>query len=95
MIKGFQVVSASDLAFNPATLAGAGHLLEEEGQEPPQEICFQETSFYAGLLLACSLLLVSGTVSVCSIRRIRQYQHSSGVKRMFFGDTGSTLDRYH
>ena len=94
MIKGFQVVSASDLAFNPATLAGAGHLLEE-AQEPPQEICFQETSFYAGLLLACSLLLVSGTVSVCSIRRIRQYQHSSGVKRMFFGDTGSTLDRYH
>ncbi len=98
MIKGFQVLSASDLAFNPSTLtqlmeeAQGGEGLTGSQQEP--EICFHETSFYAGLLIVCSLLIISGMVSVCSIRKIRKYQHSNGIKKMFFGDTCSTLERY-
>ena len=98
MIKGFQVLSASDLAFNPNTLtqlmeeAQGGEGLTGSQQEP--EICFHETSFYAGLLIVCSLLMISGMVSVCSIRKIRKYQHSNGIKKMFFGDTCSTLERY-
>ena len=98
MIKGFQVLSASDLAFNPSTLtqlmeeAGGGEGLSGRQQEP--EICFHETSFYAGLLIVCSLLIISGMVSVCSIRKIRKYQHSNGIKKMFFGDTCSTIERY-
>ena len=91
MIKGFQVVSASDLAFNPETLT---QLMDVSGDDG--EICFNETSFYAALLIGCSLLIISGLVSVCSIRKIRKYQHKAGVKRMFFGgDTCSTIERYH
>ena len=94
MVKGFQVVSAADLAFNPNTLT---QLMEDTNRRSSgsEEICFNETSFYAGLLVACSLLLISGMVSVCSIRKIRKYQQSSGIKKMFFGDTCSTLERYH
>ena len=94
MIKGFQVVSAADLAFNPDSLS---HLMDktETSQALQEEICFNETSFYAGLLVACSLLIISGLVSICSIRKIRSYQRANGVKKMFFGDDSSTLERYH
>jgi len=96
MIKGFQVVSAADLAFNPATLAQLMDTSQGTSLSGvSEEICFNETSFYAGLLVVCSLLLVSGMLSVCSIRKIRKYQNSSGVKKMFFGDTCSTLEQYH
>ena len=94
MIKGFQVVSAADLAFNPDSLS---HLMDktETSRALQEEICFNETSFYAGLLVACSLLIISGLVSICSIRKIKKYQRAHGVKRMFFGDNSSTLERYH
>ena len=94
MIKGFQVVSAADLAFNPDSLT---HLMDtpENSRTLQEEICFNETSFYAGLLVACSLLIISGLVSICSIRKIRKYQRANGVKKMFFGDNSSTLERYH
>ena len=93
MIKGFQVVSAADLAFNPDSLT---HLMDrrDNSETLQEEICFNETSFYAGLLVACSLLIISGLVSICSIRKIRKYQRANGVKKMFFGDNSSTLDRY-
>lgn len=94
MIKGFQVVSAADLAFNPDSLS---QLMDrtETSRNLQEEICFNETSFYAGLLVACSLLIISGLVSICSIRKIRKYQRANGVKKMFFGDNSSTLERYH
>jgi len=96
MIKGFQVVSAADLAFNPATLTQLMDTSQGTSLSGvSEEICFNETSFYAGLLVVCSLLLISGMLSVCSIRKIRKYQNSSGVKKMFFGDTCSSLEQYH
>ena len=95
MIKGFQVVSAADLAFNPDTLTQLMDINTALSGEHQDEICFNETSFYAGLLVVCSLLIISGMLAVCSIRKIRKYQHSNGVKKMFFGDGCSTLDRYH
>jgi len=96
MVKGFQVVSAADLAFDPRSLRdlkdseslGRDTLVEEE-------ICFPETSFYAGLLVVCSLLMISGTVSVCSIRQVRKHQRGCRSKKMLFGSGGSCRDPYH
>jgi len=96
MVKGFQVVSAADLAFDPKTLRdlddsetlGLDTLVEED-------ICFPETSFYAGLLVVCSLLMISGTVSVCSIRQVRKHQRGCRSKKTLFGSGGSCSDPYH
>jgi len=93
MIKGFQVVSAADLAFDPTSI---GQLYESSKSilELEDEICFPETSFYAGLLVACSVLMISGLVSVCSIRQVRKHQRAS-AKRMFFGGQDTSLDSYN
>jgi len=93
MIKGFQVVSAADLAFDPTSI---GQLYDKSKSilDVEDEICFPETSFYAGLLVACSLLMISGLVSVCSIRQVRKHQRAS-TKKMFFGGQDTSLDSYN
>lgn len=93
VIKGFQVVSAADLAFDPTSI---GQLYDNSKSilDLEDEICFPETSFYAGLLVACSVLMISGLVSVCSIRQVRKYQRAS-AKKMFFGGGDASLDSYN
>jgi len=95
MVRGFQVVSAADLAFDPTSLRSSNHLLYERDHEEHQEeeICFPETAFYAGLLVACSLLMISGLVSVCSIRAVRRQRRRRVKARYFGGDT--SLDSYN
>ena len=95
MVRGFQVVSAADLAFDPTSLRSSNHLLFERDQAEHQEeeICFPETAFYAGLLVACSLLMISGLVSVCSIRAVRRQRRRRVKARYFGGDT--SLDSYN
>lgn len=95
MVRGFQVVSAADLAFDPSSLS-RNHLYESSGQtkgDAEEEICFPETAFYAGLLVACSVLLISGLVSVCSIRAVRGLRRKRVKQRYFGGDT--SLDSYN
>ena len=89
VVKGFQVVSASDLAFN--TDQQQGQSKQSESLDFESEICFTETSFYSGLLVLCSLILLSGIVSVCSIKKVRKYQNDQS-KKFFFGST--VLDSY-
>lgn len=84
MVRGFQVVSAADLAFD----AGGRGLSERSNRPSEEEICFQETSFYSGLLIVSSLLLISGLLSVCSIRKLRKNQRV-GAKNLFFGQPDS------
>lgn len=93
MIKGFQVVSAADLAFDPTSI-GQLYDKSESILDVEDEICFPETSFYAGLLVACSVLMISGLVSVCSIRQVRKHQRAS-TKKMFFGGQDTSLDSYN
>ena len=88
MIKNFQVVSASDLAFDTSSLKHMQQLTELDYES---EICFEETAFYSGLLVTCSLLLLSGLVSICSIKRVRKYQTDRN-KKIFFGS--EVLDSY-
>ena len=90
MIKNFQVVSASDLAFDTASLHHRQQL-SELVEDFEAEICFEETAFYSGLLVTCSLLLLSGLVSICSIKRVRKYQTERN-KKFFFGS--EVLDSY-
>ena len=90
MIKGFQVVSASDLAFETSSLAESRP--NDSVDDFEKEICFAETSFYSGLLVTCSILLLSGLVSICSIKKIRKYQKDSN-KTFFFGN--EVMDSYH
>ena len=89
VVKGFQVVSASDLAFNADQQQGQSK--KSESLDFESEICFTETSFYSGLLVLCSLILLSGIVSVCSIKKVRKYQNDRS-KKFFFGST--VLDSY-
>ena len=95
MVRGFQVVSAADLAFDPTSLRSSNHLLyeREDGEHVEEEICFPETAFYAGLLVACSVLIISGLVSVCSIRAVRRQRRRRVKARYFGGDT--SLDSYN
>lgn len=93
VIKGFQVVSAADLAFDPTSI-GQLYDKSESILDVEDEICFPETSFYAGLLVACSVLMISGLVSVCSIRQVRKHQRASS-KKMFFGGQDTSLDSYN
>jgi len=96
MVRGFQVVSAADLAFDPTSLRSSNHLLYERDQDQEhqeEEICFPETAFYAGLLVACSLLMISGLVSVCSIRAVRRQRRRRVKARYFGGET--SLDSYN
>jgi hypothetical protein len=83
MVKGFQVVSAADLAFETNNKGGEGDLTVTKSGDG--EICFAETSFYSGLLVSCSLLLLSGIVSIFSIRKVRHYQQERRNNKMFFG----------
>jgi hypothetical protein len=83
MVKGFQVVSAADLAFETNGQSGEGDLTVTKSGDG--EICFAETSFYSGLLVSCSLLLLSGIVSIFSIRKVRHYQQERRNNKMFFG----------
>jgi len=89
MVRGFQVVSAADLAFDPKSMQT---LLSDIKDGPEEEICFPETSFYAALLVACSLLMISGIVSVCSIRTVRRLRNKRIKQRYFGGDT--SLESY-
>jgi len=89
MVRGFQVVSASDLAFDPKSMQTR---LSDIKDGPEEEICFPETSFYAALLVACSLLMISGIVSVCSIRTVRRLRNKRIKQRYFGGDT--SLESY-
>ena len=86
MVKGFQVVSAADLAFETSSRGGdAGVTTTKTAAMGDGEVCFAETSFYSGLLVACSLLLLSGLVSIFSIRKVRRYQQERRNGKMFFG----------
>ena len=93
MVRGFQVVSAADLNFDHNSLQR--HLYEAGSQEDyrEEEICFPETAFYAGLLVGCSILMLSGLVSVCSIRAVRRQRRKRVKQRYFGGDT--SLDSYN
>merc|ERR1711973_771968 len=84
MVKNFQVVSASDLAFDPKVLSQTQNDIENS-IEFESEICFAETSFYSALLVTCSLLLLSGLVSICSIKKVRKYQSDHRNKKFIFG----------
>ena len=87
MVKGFQVVSAADLAFETDSRRGGGDGsgVTTTSAAADGEICFAETSFYSGLLVSCSLLLLSGLVSIFSIRKVRGYQRERRNNKMFFG----------
>ena len=88
MIKGFQVVSASDLAFETSSLSESR---PNDNVDFEKEICFADTAFYSGLLVICSILLLSGLVSICSIKKIRKYQKERN-KTFFFGN--EVMDSY-
>jgi hypothetical protein len=85
VVKGFQVVSAADLAFETEGRRGETGVKTTAAAAMDGEICFAETSFYSGLLVSCSLLLVSGLVSIFSLRKVRRYQQERRNNKMFFG----------
>ena len=94
MVRGFRVVSAADLTFEANSVDKNLHETSKQGGGmKEEEICFPETSFYAGLLVVCSVLLISGLVSVCSLRAVRRQRRKRVKARYFGGDT--SLDSYN